>query len=188
MASRDTDYEFKDQALADGYKCGICMETMVNPVATCNQHMACQTCVQTYWTTPPAQLTGTTRRKFKCHLCRQWCLQKDASSVHGFTQRKINDLVISCVKGASLGVGTCGWTGTMDEWPEHANQCLYEITPCPWCKNEFLLRDQIGHSEQCALTETFCPKACGAKMLRNAVGAHLRKQCENARVCFLFCL
>ena len=93
--------------------CPICKEILQDPVQTSCGHSFCIKCLG----------QSQKSRQTRCHVCRQAC---GASKDHK-EARRVNNLQVKCPNHDD----GCEWKGTLGDWVQHCDQCLYEVIPCP---------------------------------------------------------
>eukprot|EP01084_Bolivina_argentea_P144046 252828_1 len=72
----------------------------------------------------------------------------------------------------------CDWTGQIQEYKQHAEQCPFVVITCDKC-NEFKCARKLmsQHIETCPQVSIDCPLSCGSKILRKNTEDHLQNIC-----------
>lgn len=170
------DFEFSlknnDENLLEQVKCGICLDTMKNPILiTSCQHRFCEACIN--------RLLASSKNAI-CPMCREPC-KKTNCFPDRLTSNLLNVLRVDCPHDISLGAGedpVCGWSGSRELITEHlTSQCKF-LKKCR-CGKIFKREEYENHQQECELTDTACP--CGM-IVQNCQLAQHQLRCDASPV------
>lgn len=140
------------------FECPLCSLILREPQLTkCCGRNVCLPCV-----------ADMKREGKPCPLCKQKVL---TTALNRHQKNMIVELQVRC----SMQNHGCKWTGRLETYEKHEEECGFVETDCPYkCGARLQRRSREEHERKCTRYPVLCDLQCGASVERRLHSLHLR--------------